>query len=309
VKQTLSIFLKGIAIGAANVIPGVSGGTIAFITGIYSTLIDSLKSIDLTALKLLFGLKFKEFSTHINLPFLFTLFLGVGISLVSLGKLADYLFEHYNILVWSFFFGLIAISVYSVSKEVKHWGVGTASLFVIGAAIAIMLALLKPASESDSIIYLVLCGIIAMASMILPGLSGSFVLILLGNYQLIMLRAVPELDFVIVIPVVMGAVVGFLILSRGISFLLKNFYDHTIAILAGFILGSLVIIWPWKNEQYLTDTATGIFVFKKGEKIVQGYEWYLPSIDTEVYYSVMLMILGIFLVLAVEYLGKKTTVD
>ncbi len=308
-RETIFLFLKGVAIGAANVIPGVSGGTIAFITGIYSTLINSLKSIDLEAVRLLFSFKLKEFANHINLKFLFTLFLGVGISLVTLGKLADYLFENYNILVWSFFFGLIAVSIYSVSKEVGKWSFTTVALFVVGTLVALSLSVIKPASESDASIYLVICGIIAMASMILPGLSGSFVLILLGNYQLIMLKAVPELNLSVIMPVVIGAVIGFLVLSRGISFLLDKFYDKTISILAGFILGSLAIIWPWKEELYLKNIDTGELILKKGEKIVQGYQWYFPNLDINFLYSILLMGLGVVLVLLVEFLGNKPKIS
>lgn len=307
-RQTIFLFLKGVAIGAANVIPGVSGGTIAFITGIYETLIDSLKSIDLTAIKLLFSFKLKEFAQYINLRFLFILFFGVGVSLVSLGRLADYLFENYNVWVWSFFFGLIAISVYSVSKEVKKWSAATIILFIVGTAIALALAYMKPASENDDTYYLVICGVIAMASMILPGLSGSFVLILLGNYQLIMLKAAPELDFKILLPVVAGAIVGFLLLSRGISYLLKNFYNQTIALLAGFILGSLLIIWPWKQPEFLLNES-GIPILKKGEKIVQSYDWFLPEINLDFFISVFLMLTGVFLVLGIEYVAKKPEAD
>ncbi|MGB3465784.1 MAG: DUF368 domain-containing protein [Cyclobacteriaceae bacterium] len=304
-KDSLFLFLKGVAIGAANVIPGVSGGTIAFITGIYETLINSLKAVDITAVKLFFSFKLKEFAEHINLRFLFTLFLGVGISLVSLGKLADFLFKNYNIWVWSFFFGLIAISVYSVSKEVQRWKPVTILLVIVGTALAVALAYKKPAGENAHYLYLVFCGVIAMASMILPGLSGSFVLILLGNYQLIMLRAAPELDFKILLPVIVGAIVGFLFLSRSISFLLKNFYNQTISLLAGFILGSLVIIWPWKNPVFLSDEA-GFPIIKEGEKIVQGYDWYLPGFDMELVVSVLLMITGVFLVLGIEYIANKS---
>ena len=304
-KNNILLFLKGAAIGAANVIPGVSGGTIAFITGIYEKLINSLKSFDLTAVKLLLSFKIKDFAAHINLPFLVVLFLGVGISLVTLGKLADYLFERYDVLVWSFFFGLIAISVYQVSREVKQWSAANILLFIIGAAIAVALAYIKPASENSSFFYLFICGIVAMASMILPGLSGSFVLILMGNYQLIMLKAAPSLEFGILIPVVIGAVVGFLILSRGISYLLKNFHDQTISVLAGFILGSLMIIWPWKQEVFLTDPATGAEILKKGEKIVQGYEWFFPEVNGEFFIAISLMVLGVLIVLGIELMAGK----
>jgi len=306
-KDFILLFFKGIAMGAANVIPGVSGGTIAFITGIYDKLIDSLKSFDFEAIKLLFRGQFRELFKHINLSFLITLFLGVGVSLVTLGKLLKWLFEIYPIEVWAFFFGLIIASVYSVGKTIKRWNVSAIGGIIVGTTIAVSLSFIKPAAENDGLIYLLICGVVAICSMLLPGLSGSFVLILMGNYQLIMLTAIPEGQWHIIAPVAVGALAGFVILSHSISFMLRKFELATIGTLTGFILGSLVIIWPWKNEVFLTD-GNGEFLLKKGEKVVMGYEHYLPSFsESQTLISLALIIAGAGLVLLIDLMGSKET--
>ncbi|MEM6735888.1 MAG: DUF368 domain-containing protein [Bacteroidota bacterium] len=303
----LLLFLKGIAIGSANVIPGVSGGTIAFITGVYDLLIESLKSFDLYAVNLLLKLKLKSFAQHINLSFLLILMLGVAFSLVTFGRVLKYLMdlgETQEQWVWAFFFGLIIASVYYVGKQINKWKISVFVSGILGLFIAIGLASLKPAQENDSIFYLMLCGAVAMSSMLLPGLSGSFVLILLGNYKLIMLEAIPERNIKIIIAVGLGAVAGFIVLSRMISFLLKNHESKTIGGLTGFVLGSLVIIWPWKEKIYLKN-ENGEYLLKEGEKIVEGYDWFFPAIGNSLFISMVLMVFGAALVTLVEYLGNK----
>jgi len=260
------------------VIPGVSGGTIAFITNIYEDLINALKSFDLKAVNLLIHLKINDFSKHVSLPFLMVLFSGVFISIISLGKILSFLFNHYPIYVWAFFFGLILASVYFVGKTISKWNSFTVMTVVMGVAIAVIITYLNPASRNENTFYLFICGIVAMASMLLPGLSGSFVLILMGNYQLIFLEAVPDFNLVILIPVVLGSIAGFIILSRVISFLLVKFRDETIGLLTGFILGSLLIIWPWKTPDYLLDEM-GEVVVRKGMMIIEGYNWHMPQIQ------------------------------
>jgi len=300
----LLLFLKGVAMGAANVIPGVSGGTIAFITNIYDELIHSLKSFDLKALNMLISFKFREFSFHVNLRFLLVLFSGVFLSILSLGKLLSYLFSVYPVYVWAFFFGLILASVYFVGKNVQKWDAGSWVPLLAGTLIAIIIAYLNPANENQNTLYLFLCGIIAMASMLLPGLSGSFILILMGNYQLIFLEAVPQLDIGILIPVVLGSGVGFILLSRVISFLLDRFRDSTIGLLTGFILGSLLIIWPWKKAVYLMD-ETGTFIMKNGKQIVESYEWFSPdAVNPETWYATIFILLGIGVVILIEGMAK-----
>ena len=295
--KLLSIFFKGIAMGAANVIPGVSGGTVALITGIFETLINSIKSLDIIALKMLLRGEFKAFSDYINLKFLIAVFSGIAISILSFARLLDYLFINYPIYIWSFFFGLILASVYFVAKTIDKWTISVNFNFIIGTSIAITIALLTPASQNDSFLYLLLCGIVAASSMILPGLSGSFILILLGNYQLVMIDAVNSLNLNILIPVAIGAAIGILGFSHLLSWIFKKYKDQTIALLSGFILGSLIILWPWKNE--LTQNY--------GDKIkVIGYEWLTPEMNFEFVLAVFYLILGFTAIYLMEKQAKKS---
>ncbi|MBC2605650.1 DUF368 domain-containing protein [Pelagicoccus albus] len=299
------LFLKGIAMGAANVIPGVSGGTIAFVTGIYTEFIDSLKAFDLTALKLALRFEIRALLKHVNFAFLFPLFLGVAVSLFSLGKLLDWLFSDYPILVWSFFFGLILASVYYVSENIRKRTAPVYITFVLGTVAALALALLKPAEENPAFLYVAICGVVAVCSMILPGLSGSFVLILMGNYQLVMLQAVPDLNLQVIFPFAIGGGIGFIVLSRAISYLLHHYHDTTLSALTGFILGSLAVIWPWKEEVFLVDDA-GELLLKDGESIVQGYQWYAPSLSNSgTWIAIALMVLGVLSVILLEKTAKS----
>jgi len=304
-KHSLLLFAKGIAMGAANVIPGVSGGTIAFVTGIYQEFIDSLKSFDSRALQLATKLRMRDLAKHLNLAFLLPLGLGVLAALISLVRLLEWLFAHWPIYVWSFFFGLVFASVYFVSKNIKRASVPAVIAFAAGAAIALSMAFIRPATENDSFLYLVLCGTVAMCSMILPGLSGSFVLILMGNYQLIAIQAISERNLGILFPVAIGAVIGFVCLSRLISYLLRRFHDTTLGSLTGFILGSLVVIWPWKNELYLTEEG-GLPILKEGERIVQGYRYYAPEIwSAETWIAAALTLAGIASVILLEKTAQE----
>lgn len=285
------------AMGAANVIPGVSGGTIALITGIFEELIDSIKSFNLTAVKLLLSGKLKAFAAHINLNFLIAVFLGIGISIVSVAKLFDYLFQHYPIYIWSFFFGLILCSIYFVGKTIGKVSVGVVVSFLLGTGAALAISFLTPASENDAIWYLFICGIVAACSMILPGLSGSFVLILLGNYQLVMIEAVNKMDIKTLAPVAIGAIIGLLGFSHVLSWVFKKFKDQTIALLTGFILGSLPILWPWKEAI--------IKVFETKEKVI-GYNWNLPNgFSTQTIIAIALMVVGIATIWFMEHLGSS----
>ncbi len=324
-KQHILNFIKGFGMGAANVIPGVSGGTIALITGIFERLINSVKSFDLKAIKLIFKGKFKEFAKHTDLVFLMAVFLGAGISVISLAKGLEYLFINYPIFIWSYFFGLILASVYFVGKTIEKWKIPVILSFIIGAAIAISITVLKPASENDSFIYLILCGIVGISSMILPGLSGSFVLILMGNYELL-LSSVNELiasispaisgDFsqmfdalMIIIPVGIGLVIGLLAFSHLLSWIYKKFKNQTIALLTGFILGSLGIIWPWKNsfdknEILLQTNNFGKLLIAEDVK-VYSFQQYFPSLDSVFFISIALIIIGIVSIWIIEKTAKK----
>ena len=300
-REYILLFLKGLGMGAANVIPGVSGGTIALVTGIYEDLISSVKSFNLTAVKLLFSGKIKQFSKHVNLNFLIAVFFGIAISIISLAKLLEYLFHLNELLVWSFFFGLIVASIIFVGRLVEKWNVISISTLLLGISIAVGIAFLKPSDENTELWYLCLCGVVAVASMVLPGLSGSYVLILMGNYKIIMLTSVsnPIENLHILIPVIVGAILGFLILSHGISFVLKRFYDATISLLTGFVIGSLFVIWPWKTP---AETIIG----KGGELKVVSYDWLLPNfLEIENVYAISLIICGFIAVWGVEKIGSS----
>ncbi len=295
-KEHLSFIIKGVAMGSANVIPGVSGGTIALITGIFERLINAIKSFDYKAFKMVLKGNFKEFAKYTDLYFLISLFTGIGVAIISLAQLLDYLFKNHPLYVWAFFFGLVLASVYYVGKTIKKWHWGSISSLVAGTAIAIFVSVTTPATENDSTMYLFICGIVAICSMILPGLSGSFVLILMGNYQLVMIQAVNHMRLDVLLPVGLGAAVGLIAFSHFLSWLIKRFPHSTIALLTGFILGSLGILWPWKNE------ITGIYGTKT--KII-GYEWLMPEIDSTFYIAVLFFIIGIVVIYLTEIFAQK----
>ncbi len=296
-RHYLILGLKGLGIGAANVIPGVSGGTIALITGIFEKLIYSIRSFDTHAARLLLSGNLKAFIEYTNLYFLIAVFAGVAIAILALAKILDPLFDDYPVYVWAFFFGLILASVYFVGKTVARWKVAVIVSFIVGTAIAIVISLVSDvAGKNDAYWYVFVCGIVAICSMILPGLSGSYVLLLMGNYELIVIDAVNDLDMGILIPMVLGAGFGLLAFSRLLSWVLKSYRDQTIALLTGFIFGSLSILWPWKDE--ITTKLSD------GTEKVTGYERYMPdSFDGEVLGAVGLMIAGIVVIWAFERLA------
>jgi putative membrane protein len=299
-RRAIGLALKGAAMGAANVIPGVSGGTIAFITGIYEELIDSIKSFDLKALKLAAGFKVKEFAEHTNLAFLIPLFAGVGVSIFSLAKLLEYCFTQHEALTMAFFFGLIVSSVYLVGKQIKQWNAPAVAMLLVGAAIAVSIAFLKPAEANANPVWVFVCGIVAISSMILPGLSGSYVLLIMGNYLLV-LGAISSLNFGILIPMALGCGAGLVAFSHLLSYIFKHFHNATVGLLTGFVFGSLVIIWPWKQAVYLKDEA-GELILKKGvEKTIIGYEWLMPTMNGAFVAAMALMLLG---AVAVVFIGR-----
>ncbi len=291
--------------GAANVIPGVSGGTIAFVTGIYEQLIDSIKSFDRIALKLLLDINFKELWKHVDAGFLGALLLGVAVSVLSLAKVLEIGFKEYPVLVSSLFFGLIAASIYYVFKMVRKWSATAVIGLLVGSVLAVSLAFLPQAQESQNFIYLMICGVVAMCSMIIPGVSGSFVLLLMGNYQLVMIDSVNGLrkgnwaeSFSVIVPVGIGAVVGMAVLSRVLSWLFKRFHDVAVATITGFVVGSLVTIWPWKTE------ITGD-VIKDGELKVIGYTREFPAMDINFLTAIGVMLIGAILMIGVEKMGQN----
>ena len=307
-REHIAHFLKGFAMGVANVIPGVSGGTIALLTGIFERLINALKSFDVEAVRLLFKFKFKDFAQHVDFGFLLSVFLGVGVSIISVAKLLEFLFQTYPVYVWSFFFGLILVSVWFVGKSIGKIDVPAVISFVVGTAVAFGLSVMNPATENTAFWYLIICGAVAICSMILPGLSGSFVLILMGNYQLIMIYAISHFDMGIIIPVGIGVVVGLLAFSHFLSWLLSRHAKATMAVLTGFIFGSLGTIWPWKNPVYLMQD--GAEVLKNGKPIIQSYDMYFPQeFSAEVAIAILLMIAGMAALWALEKSSEKTKTE
>lgn len=252
------ITLKGIAMGAADVVPGVSGGTIAFISGIYEELITSINNISLETLKILKKEGFKKAWDHINGNFLIALFAGIAISVLSLAKLIKWLLEFHPILLWSFFFGLVVASIFFVGKQITKWNPQAIISFIIGAGVAYYITTLPPMHENGGALYLFFSGALAICAMILPGISGAFILVLLGAYGRI-LEAVDTLDFKTIAIVGLGAIFGLLSFSKLLKYLFTNYKNVTLAILTGFILGSLNKIWPWKEVTEIQ---------KFGEKVV-----------------------------------------
>ncbi len=293
--------------GSADIVPGVSGGTIAFITGIYEELLDSIRSVDGPALKLLFTGKFKKFWHRINGRFLFAVFAGILVSLFSLAKIISYFMAYYPILLWSFFFGLILISALVVSRDVQHWSLWVFIALALGAIIAFFITLATPTETPDTNFSLFISGAIAICAMILPGISGSFILLILGKYSLI-LEALTSLDVKILGLFAVGCLVGLMIFSRVISWLLKKFRDITIALLAGFMLGSLNKVWPWKQ-------TLSTFTDRHGEVRPLIQENILPTtyqemgLEPQLLGAVFFFFLGIALVVMVEKLANQVRYD
>ena len=238
--------------------------------------------------------------------FLIAVFAGVFVSILTFAKLIEFLFQDYPVYVWSFFFGLIVASVYFVGKTIKKVNASVVISFVLGTSIALVISFMSPAAENDGFYYLFICGIVAVCSMIIPGLSGSFVLILMGNYKLIFIEAVNNFDFKILLPVALGSIFGLIAFSHLLSWIFKKFRDPTLALLTGFILGSLGMLWPWKKEIFQVN-AMGEFLTKSdGSFVIQGYERYLPdSFSGEVIMAIFLMILGVLTISFLEWIANK----
>ncbi len=298
-KQYLLVLAKGMGMGAADVVPGVSGGTIAFITGIYEELIHSIKSIDMEAVKQFFTGKWGSFWKHINGNFLLAVFAGIFIAVVSLARLLEHLLETHPVLIWSFFFGLILVSSWVVARRIRDWNYGKVVALVAGIGTAFYITSVTPAQTTDAAWFIILAGTLASCAMILPGISGSFILLLLGKYAFA-LNAVNEVEIGSILLLGAGAVIGLLSLSRLLSWLFRKYHDGTVAVLAGFMIGSLNKIWPWKEtvETVVIDGVTKPLV----EKNV------LPAAGNsgdQLVPAILMMITGIALIVVLELLFKK----
>ncbi len=251
-KDYLFLYLKGIAMGAADVVPGVSGGTIAFITGIYERLINAIRSVNLDAIKYLLKFDFKAFWQQVDGTFLVVLLAGIGTSVVTFAKIIPHLLTHYPEMLWSFFFGLILASVYVVSNELRSWNAGVALTGLLGVVIAYLITELSPVATPETHWFVFISGMIAICAMILPGISGSFLLIILGKYEFV-ISAIKDFKLDIIAVFGLGCITGILAFSHVLNWLLKKYHDLAIALLTGFMIGALNKVWPWKQtlETYL----------------------------------------------------------
>ena len=281
--------------GAADVIPGVSGGTIAFLMGIYQELLDSIKAINFSNIKLLLQGKISAFWKAINGSFLVSLFMGILVSVFSLARLMKYLLEFHPIPLWSFFFGLILASAIYILKGLDKWNLQNIISLLIGVAIAAYICLASPAQTPDALWFVFLSGAIAICAMILPGISGSFILLLLGKYAFVM-TAVTELNIPVLVVFAAGAGIGIICFSHFLSWLLKKFYMLTIALLSGFMVGSLLKVWPWKVpgavEGFDYPALPGAFESVTGTNPL-------------IWQSVIFAVLGLAIVLLIEFLAAR----
>lgn len=292
--------LKGIAMGAADVVPGVSGGTIAFISGIYEELIDSINNINLAALKLWKAEGFKNFWNHINGTFFVFLFAGIGISIVSLAKVVSHLLEAHPVLIWSFFFGLIIASVWLISKSIVEWSLGVIGIMGIGAVVAYYISTINSVASVDASWYIVLSGAIAICAMILPGVSGAFILLLLGSYDKV-LGAISEKNLVVIGLFGLGCVIGLLSFARVLKYLFSKFKNLTVALLAGFMIGSLNKVWPWKETMSTRVNSHGEVVPFIQDNVLPGDF----SGDSQFMYAIILACAGFLLIFILEKFAPK----
>ncbi len=304
-KSFFGIVLRGMAMGAADVVPGVSGGTIAFITGIYEELIDTISGVNLSLLKILKKEGVKAFWNQLNGNFILALFVGIGISIVSLAKVISYLLDAHPILVWSFFFGLVLASIHLVGKQVKKWDIATGIAFIVGAIVAFWITILPPMQQADANWYIFISGVIAICAMILPGISGSFILLLLGSYQSI-LNAIKEFDITKIVIFAGGCVVGLLSFSHLLKWMFKKFEDITIAVLTGFLLGSLNKLWPWKQTITTFTNSHGKVIPLEQNNISPSQFEIINTTDNQIGAAILLCLLGVFLILLIERFGNKS---
>jgi len=304
VLHRVILWLKGMAMGAADVVPGVSGGTIAFISGVYDELLDSLRRLTPAALVLWYREGFIRFWQHINGAFLLTLFGGVLFSIFSLANLVNYALAHHPILVWGFFFGLIVASILYIGRQLPLGSPGVWVALALGTLIALGISVGKPVQLPGEWWIMFFAGSIAICAMILPGVSGSFLLLLMGVYP-VFLQAIATLNWIILLSFFAGCVTGLLLFSHLLSWLLHHYRPQTLAVLTGFLIGSLNIVWPWKH------TLTS-FIDRHGDSVPLVQENLLPHSyavvtgnSPQTLWVLLLMALGVVLVLGLEYWSSR----
>lgn len=322
------LFLKGLGMGAANKVPGVSGGVVAFVAGFYEEFIYSLQKFNTKALKLFFNGRFTSFYEYVNGRFLGILILGLMFSYFSVSKILDYFIETHELYVWSLFFGMIIGSIFYISRDFEDWNYRTIVALLIGMLLGVGISFLEPAKENDNIFFVFFCGIISVSGMTLPGFSGSFILMLLGNYVLLLVDSVNALydtfveviggDFTFIsnqirlkrlttlVVFTLGSATGLVSLSHFLSYILKRWRSITMASIIGFIIGSLGVVWPWKQKVFKIkeDGTAGLDSY--GNPILANYKRFIPSeINKEVLLAIIYIIIGVGVVLALGYFEKK----
>lgn len=310
----LVIIFKGIAMGAADVVPGVSGGTIAFISGIYEELIESIDKVNIGVLKVWKKEGFKAAWASINGSFLLALFSGIAISILSLAKLIKWLLHNEPILLWSFFFGLVLASILYIAKQINGWSAKLIIAIIITSILSYFITLAEPFASPESPFYLLFCGFIAIIAMILPGVSGAFILLILGAYQ----TAIDTINnlveglstgnmalfkdaFLKFLLLAIGAVIGLKVFSKALNWMFKHQKNLTLAILTGFMIGSLNKIWPWKE---ILKTR----INSKGEEITLLDKSILPSSydgDSQILMALVFIGIGFATILILESLGRQ----
>lgn len=285
--------LKGFAMGAANVIPGVSGGTIALITGIFGRIINALNGLmSFKTWKLLFAGKFKEFVSKVDGRFLLAVMIGAVLSVFTLAKLMQYLLDQYPVQTWAFFLGMIAASAVFMLAEVRCWRLSYGLWIAVGIGLGIALCTLSPTETTDDLWFIFICGAIAICTMILPGISGSFILLLLGKYEYIM-NAISNLNWPVLAAFGIGCAIGIVAFSKALHWLLARYQQQTMLVLVGFVMGSLIKVWPWSDEALAAATAAsdGSAPVTAGEMLIPGIIW---------------IVIGIAAVVLLELAGKAS---
>ncbi|MBE0369164.1 putative membrane protein [Pseudoalteromonas aurantia 208] len=303
-RDYIFLFLKGAGMGAADVVPGVSGGTVAFITGIYARFLSAIKSVNFEAIALLRRHGVKASWDYIDGSFLVAVFAGLITSAVSLAKVITYLLSNHQLLVWSFFFGLILASFIFIAKQVKRWQLGTIVSCITGAIIAVIITSLAPTEAEPHWWLYFIAGAIAICAMILPGISGSFILLLLGMYGHV-LSAITHQEISLIALFMMGCVVGLILFSRVLSWLLASYQEVTFALLAGFLLGSLNLLWPWKMVVSTYISSSGVEKPLNQQNISPLDYANLVGQEPQTWLCVGLAILGLILILGIEKLTAK----
>ena len=324
------LFVKGVAMGAANKVPGVSGGMVAFVVGFYEEMIYSFQKINCKAFKLLINGRFKSFYQYINGRFIAILFAGSIFSYFSVSLLLDYLIRNYELFVWSAFFGMIVGSIYYIGKGFKDWSTKNMIAIVIGIVSGVAISFMNPATENDNLWFVFFCGIVGVSGMTLPGLSGSFILILLGNYVLLLVDAVNmlyrsitdtfsgNLEFLkdperirylkIIGTFGAGSAFGLIVTSQILGYVLKRWHNLVTAVIIGFISGSLGIVWPWKEKLYKTDEAGALIFDSQGNKVLENYERFVPDLsDIQNWIAIFFIFFGIAIILLIDNYATKNS--